>query len=204
MIKETITNVIKIGIGILFLAGMFSMAIVLRDCSKADCPGKGNVIISKAVWDSIQKIADLPPKIHIDTVKIKGDVVYVHSPIPKPEPGPDSAKIKIYKDSLVNKDINVWATLKVKGDLIDREWKYTPIKTEVIKEITTYVPKIVNNEVKVPQRGLYINGSVGGNANAFIFGAGADLITKKNTEFGYFYQRYGSVNFHSIKMGIKL
>jgi hypothetical protein len=56
----------------------------------------------------------------------------------------------------------------------------------------------------VPQNGFYLYGIAGGNDKSFLFGGGLDFITKKNTEIGYMYQRFGTDNFHSIKVGIKL
>lgn len=202
--KDYITNFIKIGVGILFLTGMFSLVIVLRDCTKEECPGKGNVIVNKATWDSIKAISNRPPVVHYDTVKIKGDIVFITTPLPKSVPSKKDSTVNVYKDSLVNEDINVWTTYSIRGTLVNRTWDYIPLKTTIIKTVEKFIPKVVDNPIPVPQNGLYLYGLTGGNKNTFLFGAGADIITKKKTVYGLIYQRNGSENIYSIKLGIKI
>lgn len=151
--------------------------------------------------------ANKPPTIHIDT--ITGPTVYVstgdNNPPPDPEPDPIDTTATNYSDSLVKKDIHVHYDFKVRGILLDRSWSYNPIKIHEIDSIP--YPVYVKGdpyEVLVVKNALYVYGIVGGNSKTFIPGIGADFITKKNTEFGYLYQRYGNENFHSVKVGIKL
>ena len=181
--------------------------IFLRECKKPPpCPAEDEMIIKKTDWQSMIDAANKPAK-H-DTIWLKGDIVYVpttpDNPLPQPKPEPKDST-NTYADSLVKKDIDVHYTFKVKGTLLSREWNYKPIVQRIIDSIP--YPVYVKGdpyEVKISQRGLYINGSAGGNSTAFIFGGGLDFITKKQTELGYQYQRFGNQNFHSVKFGAKL
>jgi len=197
--KSFLTNGMAI---LLLMAG--SYILFLRECRSSGTIGKNEMIIKKAVWDSIQKIKNKPPIIKIDTFRIVGKPVYVTSkPLPTPIPTKDSS-ITEYKDSLINAEISVWLNDKVKGVLVGRSWKYKPISTKIIENKTVFVPQIVNNEVPVSKAGIFVYGIVGRNATVFIPGAGVDLITKKNTVLGVIYQRDGSANVFSVKLGFKL
>jgi len=169
------------------------------------CPPTGQILLSQAVWDSIKALADKPPTVHIDTAWVEKPVVIPDPQPPLPDPQVVSPDTVEYADSLVNKEINVWYDFKVKGTLLERTWSYKPI-TLIIKEVDS-IPYPEIEEKPVPyvdyKNGLYIYGLAGGNAKAFLFGAGVDYISKKNTEFGYLYQRYGKENFHSLKVGVK-
>lgn len=185
---------------LLIIAGLY--ILFLRECRTGKIP-KDKILIEKSVWDSIQKIANKPPTIKVDTFFLPGKIVYIYKPLPKPIPEKDTT-INDYKDSLVTKDINVHVADRIQGTLLDRKWHYTPITKEIVKTITQYVPQIINNPVPVSKAGLYGWGTVGGNQNAFLFGGGLDYLTKKNTEYGLIYQRYGNVSFYSVKLGTKL
>jgi opacity protein-like surface antigen len=200
-------DVFKNGLIILLIIAVLYI-IFLRECKKSEpCPGKDEIIVPLDVWNKIQALSKKPTTVHIDTVYLKGDIVYVPaSPLPKPKPEVKDTTINNYTDSLVNKEINVWYNYKVKGTLIDRSWKYMTLVT-VIKEIDSIpYPSLVEvpKPFKVPQNGLYLYGIAGGNKSAFLFGGGLDYITKMNTELGYMYQRFGKDNFHSVKLGIKI
>jgi hypothetical protein len=182
--------------------------IFLRECKKPEpCPAEGEMIISIDAWKKIQELVNAKPTIHIDTLYITGPTVYVPGkPLPNADPDDQDTTINSYSDSLIQKDINAWYRFKVHGTLIERQWAYKPIITS-IHEIDSIPYPVYVTEVKellIPQRGLYLYGIGGGNANTFIFGGGLDYITKKNTEIGYLFQRYGTENFHSVKLGIKL
>lgn len=178
--------------------------IFLRECKKTEpCPADNEVIVPKNVWDEIQALANKPAVTHIDTVYIKGVTVYVDKPIPIPVHDKDTT-VLIYNDTLKRKDIDVSYTLKVRGVMLNRKWSYNPIITEVFRTDTIYVPKLIDKPYKVPASGLFGYFTAGGNANSFIFGGGLDFITKKNTELGYMYQRFGASNIHSFKLGVKL
>lgn len=205
-ITDLLKKVLSNGFLVLLIVAIFYI-IYLRECKRVPvCPPEGKVLIEQSAWDSIQELANKPPK--RDTIYIKGDVVYVPTtpddPPPQPQPDPVDSTNN-YSDSLIKKDINVYYDFKVKGTLIDRSWRYTPIITQITDSIP-YPVYIKGDpyEVKISQRGLYVYGSAGGNSNAFLFGGGLDYITKKNTELGYLYQRFGNDNFHSVKLGVKL
>jgi len=194
----------KNGVVILLIIAVLYI-IFLRECKRPDpCPADDEVIVSRDVWNKIQALANKPPVIHIDTVYIKGKTVYVDNPVPIPVVDPKDTTINIYNDTLLKKDIDVIYTSKIRGTLLNRKWTYNPIVTTILRIDSIYVPKIIDNPVEVPVRGLFAYGTAGGNANSFLFGGGLDLITKKSTMIGYQYQRFGSDNIHSIKLGVKL
>jgi len=181
--------------------------LYLRECKRTPiCPPDGKVLIEQSVWDSINALANKPAK-H-DTIWIKGNTIYIpttpSNPLPQSKPELNDST-NSYSDSLVKKDINVHYNFKVKGTLLDRTWIYNPIIENIIDSIP-YPVYIKGDpyEVKISQRGLYIYGIAGGNDKSFLFGGGLDFITKKNTELGYLYQRYGNINIHSVKLGVKL
>lgn len=190
------------GLGILVVI-LLAYIFFLRQCGSkgADCPPKGQVSISKQAYDSIQALANKPPK--IDTVHEKGKIVYVSQSLPVAKPDTKDSTINNYDTTLVKKDtINVRVKLKVKGVLLKWDWFYTPeITTITIKE---YVPQLVDNPIPVPKAGLFISVLVGGNKETFLFGGGLDLITKKNTVIGVIYQRWGKDNLYSVKLGIPI
>jgi hypothetical protein len=196
----------KSGILILLIIGVLYI-LYLRECKHPlPCPPKGQVLLSQNAWDSIKALANKPPVVTIDTLWIKNPTIIPSQP-PLPQPKPDVQDITInnYTDSLVKRDINVHYDFKVRGTLLNRIWSYSPIIREIRKDSIIYVPKLVEVEkpVKTPQNGFYGNIVFGGNKSSFLFGGGLDFITKKNTEIGYMYQRFGNDNFHSIRLGIK-
>ena len=185
--------VVVLGIGLLYF-------IFVRECKR----NSDKILVDKVTWDSIQALANKPPKIKIDTVTLPGKPIYISQSLPAPQINPNDTTIKTYKDSINNDDIKVWCTYKIKGVLLERSWMYTPLYTTITIENTVYVPKIINQTVPISKNGLYLYGIVGGNSESFLPGLGADFITKKNTVFGYQYQRFGSKNIHSIKVGFKI
>lgn len=169
------------------------------------CPPKDQTLIPQAVWDSIKALADKPPTVHIDTEWVEKPVVIPPQP-PLPYPQVIDTISNRYADSLVNKEINVHYDFEVKGTLLNRTWSYKPI-TLIVKEIDSIpYPQLI--EVPKPyasyRSGFYIYGLAGGNAEAFLFGGGMDFITKKGTELGAMYQRFGSNNLYSVKLGIQI
>jgi hypothetical protein len=195
--------------GVLILLVIAVLYILyLRECKHPiPCPADNEVIVPRDVWNKIQELANKPPTVHIDTIKIKGDVVYTPTtPLPQPKPEPKDSTINSYADSLVNEEIDVHYNFKVRGELLDRSWKYSPTFT-IVKEIDS-IPYPILIEVPKPyakpQCGIYINGIAGGNKSAFLFGGGLNLITKKETLIGYQYQRFGNENFHSVLFGAKI
>jgi len=196
----------KSGILILLIIGVIYI-IFLRECKHLPiCPPDNTVLVPRQTWDSILALANKPPQVTIDTVWVTKPVTEPDPQPPLPDPQPVGDSINFYADSLVNSEIGVWVDLKIKGELLSREWRYTPIVVEINKDSIIYIPEIVyvSKSVKTPQNGLYGYGIAGGNSGAFLFGGGVDFITKKDTELGYMYQRYGSLNFHSIKIGAKI
>jgi len=203
-LKQLLTKVLGNGFLVLLIVAVFYI-LYLRECKRPDpCPAEDEVIVKKDVWKDMIALADKPPVVTIETLKIKGDIVYIPAD-PLPQPTPIDSIQNAYSDSLVNKEINVYYDFKVKGELLSRNWSYKAITTIVKIDSIIYVPKLVPIEklVTVSKNGLYAYGLVGGNKSAFLFGGGLDLITKKETMIGYQYQRFGSDNFHSVKLGGK-
>jgi len=197
----------KSGVLILLIIGTVYI-LYLRECKRPlPCPAEDEVIIKTSVWDSVQALANKLPEVRIDTIIIKGDIVYLPAePLPPPTPEPKDSSINVYADSLVTKDIDVHYNFKVKGTLLDREWRYSPITTVIRIDSIIYVPKLVKVPVPVIQvkNSLFMYGVAGGNKSAFLFGGGLDFITKKETMIGYQFQRFGDINFHSVRLGAKI
>ena len=186
-------------IGILYI-------IYLRECKREVCPPENYVLVPKDAWDSIQALANKPPIVRIDTQWIKGDVVYVKdTTLPKPQILKDSTKA-FYSDTLDRRGIKVSYNFTIEGRLIDRFWAYNETFLSVRKDSIIYIPNIVQvkNIVYELKNGVYANINIGGNNRAFIPGVGIDYITKKGTQIGYSFQRFGNENFHSIRFGFMI
>jgi hypothetical protein len=195
-------NFINSGLGILVLI-LLVYILFLRQCGNkiGECPPKNQVLVNKQTWDSIQALANKPPK--VNTVIIKGKTIYIHQQIPIAKPDPKDSTINDYDTTLVKKDtIDTRIKLKVKGTILKWEWLYTPITKTIT--IEKYVPKIVDNPVPIPKNGFYISALIGGNKETFLFGGNLDLITKKNTVVGVIYQRWGKSNIYEFKLGTKI
>lgn len=197
----------KNGIIVLLIIGVLYI-IFLRECKKEKlCPGKDEILVPLITWNKMQELANKPPVVRIETTFMKGPTIYIHdTPFPQPQQDLKDTTITNYADSVVNKNIDVHYDFKVQGTLLSRTWSYSPIIFYVRYDSTIYVPTIVEapKSFKQEQNGLYGYGIAGGNFGNFLFGGGVDFITKKNTELGYLYQRFGTQNFHSFKLGIKL
>jgi hypothetical protein len=205
----------KSGIIILSIIALLYV-IFLRECKNIEpCPADDEILLPRKVWDSIQALANKPPVVRIDTVWKERPTVTPDPQPPLPQPNTDigsiindsnSTPVNLYQDSLIKKDINVWIDYTVEGVLLDRKWHYKPIITEIKTDNIVYVPKLVSVDKLVPieKNGLYGYIIGGGNQSTFLFGGGLDFITKKDTEIGYQYQRFGNVNFHSIKLGTEI
>jgi hypothetical protein len=180
--------------------------LFLRECKKPPpCPAQDEMIIKKSDWNNLVALADKPPVVRVDTFWKKGEIIYINSPLPPSKPQKDTT-INKYEDSLVNDSIDVQYKFFVRGKLIGRTWQYKPITTVITIDSLIYVPKVVEIEkrIEVLKNGLYAYGIAGGNATSFLFGGGLDFITKKDTEIGYLYQRFGSQGFHSVKLGARI
>ena len=197
----------KSGVLILIIIAVLYI-IFLRECKSPEpCPAEDEVIIKRSTWDSILVLSNKPPVVIIDTQWIQGPTIYLPGePLPPVTIDPKDTTINHYSDSLVKKDINVKIDYSIRGTLLSRQWTYKPITIEIRKDSIIYFPQIIyqTKEILMPQNGLYAYGLAGGNKDMFLFGGGIDFITKKETEFGYLYQRFGNENIHSVKVGAKL
>jgi len=197
-------DLFKNGIVVLLIIAALYI-LYLRECKRPDpCPAEDEVVVKKDVWKEMIALADKPPVVTIETVKVTSPIIYVPSaPLPPANPNPIDSTENTYCDSLVNEEINVYYDFKVKGILLDREWSYKPITTTVTIDSIIYIPKIIEilKPITKAKNGVYAYGLAGGNKTAFLFGGGLDLITKKETMIGYQYQRFGNESFHLIKLG---
>ena len=178
--------------------------IFLRECKKeTPCLANDEIVVKKSVWDSIKAISNLKPIIRIDTVIIYKPYKVIQK-VPENIAGTDNMVIDSCE--LKNSEIDVKLKTYATGPLLGYEWQYTPIIKIVEKTKEIFVPRIVDNviEKEIPKNGFYIYGVTGGNESSFLFGGGFDYISKKNTEFGVIYQRFGNDNIYSIKVGIPL
>lgn len=98
----------------------------------------------------------------------------------------DYIKAKVYRDTLVNEDIEIFSYNLVEGQLLDSELSYN---LKVPREITT--TKTIEYP-KTYRSGLYVFGEVGGNLNTF-----------NNTSLGLQYNRKGKW-FVSYRMNLNL
>lgn len=190
-------------LGLLSLVAIIVIIIlassVVKQC-KTD--HSGSVWVKQKFLDSLQAIASLPP----DTVKtekiIKGEPIYVDKPYPVPV-YTDKDSVKHYDDSLKTCDIDATVSLKVKGDLLDIQWKYRPITEQIIQTIKIPEPYPVRYEVPVnkPQSGLFLMTGIG---KGFvlptpIISGQVFYLTKTGRvvglEAGYFQKSYFKVNF---------
>jgi hypothetical protein len=201
--KDIWNNLWKNGIVLLVVVGL-SYLLFARTC-KQECPIKGNVLIPEKAWDSIKAIANRPPIVKIDTVWKERIIIKPSPQPPIPVAHVVDSVVNSYSDSLVNKEINVWVDYKVRGLLLERNWSYKPIMCVVTKDSISFVsvPYETIKLVKSPQNGLYGYLTAGGNRSSFLYGAGLDFINKKENVFGGMFQRFGSMNIYSVKLGMK-
>ncbi len=203
MVKKTLQSgfLIILVIGVLYI-------IYLREFKGSpDGLPDGYVLVSESAWDSIASLANKPPEIDSFITIIKGDPIYLDKPTDAPLPEAEvtiDTNIVTYSDSLVNDSINAWIDFKLSGELLALWWRYRPIITEITTEKLIYVPQIINNDVSVPARGLFISGVVGGNASTFSFGADLDLINRKKNIYGIQYRRMGNDNLYYFKLGVPI
>lgn len=194
---------IKGGIVILIIGLLY--AIYLREFKRSNnciVLTSNEMVIKKSTWDSIQRIANLQPIIKHDTIIIEKPKE-IKPANPKPQPNINDTIINNYIDSIPDENMDVKYIFSVKGKFLQGHWEYTPSFKEMIETRIEFVPKLVQvpTPYNVYRNGLYINGSVGGNADTFVPGIGLDYITKKNTQIGIQYQRFGDKNIYSIRIG---
>jgi hypothetical protein len=196
-------KILENGIGILIIV-LVLYILFLHQCRGKDywIP-ENQVLVNKTTWDSIEKkyfTRDSLIYIH-DSFEVKEPVYITHDSLIYIE---DSTGIKHYPDSLVNDSIRIWDDLYVKGIITKWDRRYEPVIHTIETKVTVTVPQLVEVPVYNSDNGLYPSLIMGGNSNTFIFGAGIDLITKKDFMYGFQYQRFGNENFYSIRFGAKL
>ena len=203
--KNIFTQLLKNGSLIMLIIALLYI-IFIRECKRpAPCPPEGYTLVLTKTWDSVLILANMPPVIKIKKEYIKGDTGYADRPLPVPVPDAKDTTISNFTDSLINDKINAWVDFRLRGELLDIRWRYIPITTNITLEKTVYMPKIVDRPVPVTKNGYYLSGLLGGRANyPIMFGASLDLVTKRNSIYGLQYQRMGSQNFYSFRLGAKI
>ena len=167
-------TIILLAIGVLFL-------IYLLECNRTPaeepCPGDGYVCIDIDTWDSVLAIMAMPPDTFIKEVQIKGDPVIVEVEVPVPiAVDPET---NLYVDSLVNDSIRFWQEIWTDGTINKWEKRYEPIMFFTEVTIEKLVPQIVEKEIPVYERMIFMSGAAGGNQSAFMFGVDLDYVNKK-------------------------
>ena len=194
-------NLLRSGILILIVV-MVLYILFLQQCRSKDywIP-KGKIVVNQSAWDSLKNVKPTIDTIIHDTINI-GDIIYV----PKDSLiyVVDSMGMKHYSDSTVNDSIRIWNDLYVQGIIKRWEQRYEPVIKTIKETITNTVPQLVEVPVYNSHNGLYPFIIVGGNSDSFIFGGGVDLITKKDYLYGLQYQKFGSENIYSFKLGFKI
>jgi hypothetical protein len=189
------------------ITGFLAAAVIVVTCQRNDgALPAGFVIIPQSTWDSIQRIAALPP----DTVEVidsfiaNPEIIYVDRPVPIPTP--ITPEINSYADSVKASEVNIWWEARTVGVLDDFNIQYQlkqPVQTITIEKP---VPYPVEVRVSVPDNGLYLSGGMGGgfHTGKFVMGMGLDYVTKKNWMVGLQYQRYGTENIVAIRGGLRI
>jgi len=208
----------KSGIIALLIIGVLYV-LYLRECKHEACPPEGYKLLKQVEWDSILALANKPPEVRVDTFWRERPVIKPNPQpsLPKPNPIGDSdissiisdsnEGINVYYDSLIKRDINVWADYIIQGTLLDRVWRYKPISEVIRKDSIVYVPKIVEVEKvsETTRNEVFLYGIAGVSfKNNLMIGIGADYVTKKDLMVGYQYQSTGLQRFHSIKLGTRI
>ena len=190
------------GILALFVIGILYI-IYLQECERDPGTPEGYILVNQIDWDSMIVRANRPPQITIDTFYLKGDPVYLPGkeiPIPVIV-GVDT---NLYQDSIMNDSINVGIDIVVAGTILHWDWWYNPITSRIETIIEKPAPFPFPVETPIYKRELFLSGVIGGNMNAFTFGADLDLVNKKRNIYGIQYRRFGDENFYYFKVGTKL
>ncbi len=164
--------------------------LFLRRCSKSNTANSGEskvTIIRDTVWqtktDTFKLQTTAYKTVYVDKENPK---TIVEDTILRNAPSEDYVKAKVYRDTLINDDIEIFSYNLVEGKLLDSELLY---RLKVPREITT--TKTIEYP-KTYRSGLYVFGEVGGNINAF-----------NNTSLGLQYNRKGKW-FVSYRMNLNL
>lgn len=177
---------------------------------------EGKVIANQSAIDSLNAfilLADSIANLPMEPVVTETDTVYITeikyiSTTPDPKPDLIDSTITHYHDSLVvDKEINVWVDIMIKGYVEDLkiDWDYRPVirSIETVTERPVYKPIITTINVPKYVTGHYLSAVAGGNNKFFTFGVDYDLV-KYNRIYGFQYRRQGDMNVYAVKIGINL
>ena len=160
---------------------------------------------SEAAYNNLtlkfDSILSLPPDTIIKPpVVIKKDsLIYITKWIK--EPAEDA---KTYRGSVINDSIDIRLEILAK-DLFTINYKYKPIYKFQEKIIEKKVPQLVEvfKEIKISQKGLYLNAGLGF-SDRFSGKIGLTFLTKKKTGYSLELVRYGDKNIYFGSYIIKL
>jgi hypothetical protein len=177
---------------------------------------EGKVLVDQSAVDSLRAFTvfvDSIENLPMEPTVTQSETIYVE--VPKyitTEPiavvDPIDSTVTHFSDSLlIEKEINVWVDIMVRGHVNDLkvQWVYVPVLRiiETTTERPVYHPIITT--IKVPKyvTGHYLSAVAGGNANLFTFGIDYDVV-KRDRVYGLQYRRQGDLNVYSVKIGINL
>lgn len=103
-----------------------------------------------------------------------------------------------FKDTLQNKDITIFSEILAEGRVFENKVTYE-FNQPVIKELQI-------NKVKIPQSGLFLYSTVGGNSEAFnTLNIGLQYVHRNKWIAGYSINTISSENIsHNLTLGVKL
>lgn len=154
-----------------------------------------------AACDSIANLPDSIVYLKPDTIRLKGETIYLTRIIKE---APKTAKT--YLDSIINDSIDI--RIKIQADNVySFAYDYRPITTKIILHDIIYkskpVPFRVPYEVKVQDNGLYVGAGLIF-ADRFAAKGSISYLTKKNALIGADFIRYGNVNLYGLSYSVKL
>lgn len=122
-----------------WLLGLVIGGVVGWSIKTCPCPPPDHLLVPQKTWDSINKLASLPPLIIRDTVwkygmRTRTDTIWVST---------RDSTVQWWRDSLVNKSIRTWHSVAYSGKVYGSYWEFEPITKIIHDSIRIYVPQIV-------------------------------------------------------------
>lgn len=183
------------------ILGLLLFNLFNRQCSSLKPNDEPKIsIVRDTVWQTKTDTFKVQTTVYKTVYAKKTNVSKITESIPKNTDTIQYIKAKMYRDTLRNKDIDIYSYSLLEGNLLDSNLSY---KLKVPREIT--VTKIIEHP-KTFRSGLYVFSELGGNTNTF-----------NNLSLGLQYNRKGKwivsyrVNLnklqqptHNIGLGVRL
>lgn len=210
MIKEILNKIISNILYVAIIAAVIFGFIFYRSYKNTKAELKEQKQVNEELVTKYDSIIALPPDTIIKPIEIRKDsfiyrTVFVSNI--------DSSSFEIYNDSIKNDSIDLNVTIRAQ-ELYDISYAYRPIYRYQEKIIEKNIPYPVETikEIKVKQRGFFINAGLGygNNDNSLstvdniAFKAGLMLLTNKSNTFNVDYVRYDKNNIFTASYGIKM